>query len=169
MSHISDDAMKESEQGDADDAVKAFDDLRRAVEKHGAQLGAEMTIIRKALEIAFEQFELSQQAETTALKLDRILEVQVASAEHLLALMDSVALRTNPEQYARIFQRIADEVSVNLGTVMESRNREFERAVGDLGDLARRDRERRERDRWLWAVGVGGFLMGILVALLVFG
>jgi hypothetical protein len=166
MSDNPGDAMQRSERDDRDDAVKAFEDLRRAVEKHGAHLGAEMTIIRKALEVAFEQFEDSQRSPTITQKLNQILEIQVASVEHLTALLETAALKQSPDQYARMFQTIADEAVGSVGQMMDGRNRDFQRTVGNLDDFVRLGRARRMQDRWLWSVGAASFLAGLAVALI---
>ncbi|MCO5164741.1 MAG: DUF6118 family protein, partial [Mesorhizobium sp.] len=42
---------------DAGDPAAAFEALRRTVEKQGGQIGAEMTIIRRGVEAAFDKFE----------------------------------------------------------------------------------------------------------------
>src|SRR5690606_28687931 len=46
---------------DADDPAVAFEALRRTIEAQGKQLGAEMTVIRRGVEAAFDQFERFQQ------------------------------------------------------------------------------------------------------------
>ena len=45
-----------AEQDDAGDPAAAFEALRRTIEKQGGQIGAEMTIIRRGVEAAFDQF-----------------------------------------------------------------------------------------------------------------
>ncbi|MFD2651955.1 DUF6118 family protein [Brucella rhizosphaerae] len=42
---------------DAGDPAAAFDALRRTIETQGAQIGAEMTVMRRGLEAAFDQLE----------------------------------------------------------------------------------------------------------------
>jgi hypothetical protein len=150
-----------------EEAVQAFEDLQRAVEKSSAELGAEMTIIRKGVEAAFERFETLQQVPDYGEDLGQILDNQVVIAEHLAALGRSPALKTNPEHYARLLQSVADEVSGNVGRVIESRSREFERAVGNLDGVVRLARERRSQDRWVVAASCGGIGLGILLTLFV--
>ena len=40
---------------DTSDPAAAFDALRRTIETQGAQIGAEMTVMRRGLEAAFDQ------------------------------------------------------------------------------------------------------------------
>lgn len=46
------------EQDAGSDPAQAFDTLRRSVEKLTRDVGGEMTVIRKGVEAAFEEFEL---------------------------------------------------------------------------------------------------------------
>ena len=54
---------------DAGDPAAAFDALRRTIETQGAQIGAEMTVMRRGLEAAFDQLEKIEPAMDVA---DRI-------------------------------------------------------------------------------------------------
>lgn len=51
---------------DAGDPAAAFDALRRTIETQGAQIGAEMTVMRRGLEAAFDQLERSSRRRTTS-------------------------------------------------------------------------------------------------------
>ncbi len=48
---------------DAGDPAAAFDALRRTIETQGAQIGAEMTVMRRGLEAAFDQLEKIEPAQ----------------------------------------------------------------------------------------------------------
>lgn len=80
------------------------------IEKQGAQLGAERTIIRRGVEAAFDQFEKFQQPTDYGPDLGRIGQQLALVAEHLEAVEQSTILRQGPEHYARALERSGDSL-----------------------------------------------------------
>ena len=58
---------------DAGDPAAAFDALRRTIETQGAQIGAEMTVMRRGLEAAFDQLEKIEPAQDYKPELAQIV------------------------------------------------------------------------------------------------
>ena len=64
----------EASPDDAGDPAAAFEALRRTVEKQGGQIGAEMTVIRRGVEAAFDQFEKYRQPPDYGADLGKIIQ-----------------------------------------------------------------------------------------------
>lgn len=86
---------------DAGDPAVAFDALRHTVEQQGDRIGAEMTIIRRGLEAAFDQFEKFQQPADYGPDLGRVVQQLAQVGKRLEVLEQSPILRNGPEHYAR--------------------------------------------------------------------
>ena len=71
---------------DAGDPAAAFEALRRTIEKQGGQIGAEMTIIRRGVEAAFDQFEKYRQPPDYGPDLGRIIQFLAVVEERLEAV-----------------------------------------------------------------------------------
>lgn len=65
---------------DAGDPAAAFEALRRTVEKQGGQIGAEMTVIRRGVEAAFDQFEKIRQPPDYGPDLGKIIQFRALSS-----------------------------------------------------------------------------------------
>ena len=90
---------------DAGDPAAAFEALRRTVEKQGGQIGAEMTVIRRGVEAAFDQFEKIRQPPDYGPDLGKIIQFLAVVEERLAAVEQSPILRNGPEHYARSLER----------------------------------------------------------------
>ncbi|WP_224767597.1 DUF6118 family protein [Paracoccus yeei] len=65
------------------DSATAFDALRRTVETQGAPIGAEMTVMRRGLEAAFDQLEKIEPAQDYKPQLARLVQQLGVVAERL--------------------------------------------------------------------------------------
>lgn len=79
---------------DAGDPVAAFEALRRTIEKQGGQIGAEMTIIRRGVEAAFDQFEKICQPPDYGPDLGKIIQFLAIVEERLAAVEQSPSCAT---------------------------------------------------------------------------
>ena len=84
-----------------DDPAAAFEALRRTIEKQGGQIGAEMTIIRRGVEAAFDQFEKIRQPPDYGPDLGKIIKFLAVVDERLEAVEQSPILHNGPEQCPR--------------------------------------------------------------------
>lgn len=153
------------EQDAGSDPAQAFDALRRSVEKLARDVGGEMTVIRKGVEAAFEEFEKFQQPPDYGPELGRIIKQVAAVGQALEALQKLPALRNGPDHYARALENAGDRISEGAARTIEARGQVLERAAGDLREYVRTARLRREQDWWLWGVGAAGLVAGVLLTL----
>lgn len=147
------------------DPAQAFDALRRSVEKLTRDVGGEMTVIRKGVEAAFEEFEKIQQPPDYGPELGRMVKQLTIVAQHLEAVEKAPAIRNGPDHYARAIESAGDRISGNAVRMIEARGQSLERLTGDLRDYVRSARLRQEQDRWLWGVGAAGLVAGVLLTL----
>lgn len=153
------------EQDAGNDPAQAFDALRRSVEKLARDVGGEMTVIRKGVESAFEEFEKFQQPPDYGPELGRIVKQVAVVGQALDALQKLPALRNGPDHYARALENAGDRISEGAARTIEARGQVLERATGDLREFVRTARLRREQDWWLWGVGTAGLVAGVLLML----
>jgi len=150
---------------DAGDPAAAFEALRRTVETQGKQLGAEMTVIRRGVEAAFDQFEKFQQPTDYGPDLGRIVQHFAHVAERLEALEQSPILRNGPEHYARALERSGESLVRTAAQQFENESRDFQRVARDLAEHVAGVRQRHVQNRLLWIVGAAGVLAGIVLTL----
>lgn len=156
----------EPDQQDAgSDPAQAFDTLRRSIEKLTRDVGGEMTVIRKGVEAAFEEFEKIQQPPDYGPELGRIVNQVAVVGQHLEALQKLPALRNGPDHYARALENAGDRVSEGAGRTIEARGQALERVTSDLREFVRTARIRREQDWWLCGVGAAGLVLGVMLTL----
>lgn len=153
------------EQNAGSDPAQAFDALRRTIEKLARDVGGEMTVIRKGVEAAFEEFEKFQQPPDYGPELGRIVKQVAVVGQALEALQKLPALRNGPDHYARALESAGDRISENAGRTIEARGQVLERVTGDIRDFVRTARLRREQDWWIWGAGAAGLVAGVLLTL----
>ena len=90
---------------DAGDPAAAFEALRRTVEKQGGQLNAEMTVIRRGVELALEQAEKIRQPPDYGPDLGKIIKFLAVVEQRLEAVEQSPILRNGPQHYAAVLER----------------------------------------------------------------
>jgi hypothetical protein len=154
---------------DAGDPAAAFEALRRTVEAQGAQLGAEMTVIRRGVEAAFDQFEKFQQPTDYGPDLGRMVQQLALVADRLEAVEHSPILRNGPEHYARALERSGESLVRAAAQQLEAKGRDLEREAQNLAAYIRKSAyDRRSQDLRMWiagGIGLSGW-RGILMLLL---
>src|SRR5690606_18002670 len=143
----------------------AFEALRRTIETQGAQIGAEMTVIRKGVEAAFEEFERFQQPTDYGPDLGRVVQQLAGVGERLEAVEQSPILRNGPEHYARALERGGDSLVRTAAQQLELQAARLERTANSLTHRVAGARERRVQDRGLWGAGAAGLVAGVLLTL----
>ncbi|ODT74350.1 MAG: hypothetical protein ABS76_37215 [Pelagibacterium sp. SCN 64-44] len=151
---------------DAGDPAAAFEALRRTVEKQGGQIGAEMTIIRRGVEAAFDQFEKSRQPTDYGPDLGRIVQQLAFVAERLEAVEQSPILRNGPEHYARALERSGESLVRTAAHQLEGKGRDLEREANNLAAYTKSAYDRKSQDLRMWFAGVVGLFVGVLLVLL---
>jgi hypothetical protein len=150
----------------AGDPAAAFEALRHTVEKQGGQIGAEMTIIRRGVEAACDQFEKFQQPTDYGPDLGRIVQQLALVAERLEAVEQSPILRNGPEHYARALERSGEGLVRTAAQQLEGKGRDLEREAINLAAYTKSAYDRRSQDLRMWIAGGVGLLAGALLVLL---
>lgn len=161
---------KDDEREDHDqagDPAQAFEALRQTIEKQGAQLGAEMTVIRRGVEAAFDQFEKFQQPADYGPDLGRIVQQLALVAERLEGVEHSPFLSKGPEHYARALERSGESLVRTAAQQLENESRDLQRITRELAGHVAGARERHVQNRLLWIVGAAGIVAGIVMVLLI--
>jgi hypothetical protein len=150
---------------DAGDPAAAFDALRRTVETQGARLGAEMTVIRRGLEAAFEQIDKIEPPQDYKPQLAQLVQALAAVSQRLDGVEQSPLLRQGAEHYSAVLERAGT-------SLVHAAARELERQAGDLERIGRNlaahvqsAHDRKRQDVRMWAAGIAGVLIGIVLLL----
>lgn len=151
---------------DTDDPAVAFEALRRTVERQGAQLGAEMTVIRRGLEAAFDQFDRFTPPTDCKPQLAQLVQQIGLVAERLQDVEQSPILRSGPEHYARALERSGEDLVRTAAQQLEGKGRDLEREAINLAAYTKSAYDRRSQDLRMWMAGGIGLLAGMLLVLL---
>lgn len=144
------------------DPAAAFNALQRAVEKNSNDLNAELTVIRKGLEAAFEQFDTYQQPVDYRADIVRLADVIEGLAETHIQFSNLPLLKHGPEHYARVMERHGESLVQTASNALEQRCRELEHAALDIAAYAGSARLRKKQNVYLWLMGLGGFVAGVV-------
>ncbi|MDI6029321.1 DUF6118 family protein [Corticibacterium sp. UT-5YL-CI-8] len=150
---------------DVGDPAAAFEALRRTVEKQGAHTGAEITIIRRGVEAAFDQFERFQQPPDYGPDLGRVVQQLALVAERLEAVEQSPILRNGPEHYARALERSGESLVRTAAQQLEGKGHDLEREANNLAAYTKSAYDRRSQDLRMWFAGGICLLAGALLVL----
>lgn len=150
---------------DAGDPAAAFEALRRTVEKQGGQLNAEMTVIRRGVELALEQAEKVRQPPDYGPDFGKIIKFLAVVEQRLEAVEQSPILRNGPQHYAAVLERGGEGLVRSAVQQLERQATDLERAGRNLSAHVASARERRQQDHWLWSIGATGLVAGVLLTL----
>ncbi|HDZ73777.1 MAG TPA: hypothetical protein ENH55_13640 [Aurantimonas coralicida] len=146
---------------EAGDPAQVFDALRQTVEKQGAQLGAEMTVIRRGLEAAFDQFEKFGQPADYSPDLGRIAKELANVSQRLGVIEKHPALLTTPAAQAQAIEQIGTRM---VRDTVSNLNQAIRTSAEERGQLARiigMSREKAEQRKWLIWTAAAGLLAGL--------
>ena len=150
----------------AGDPAAAFEALRRTVEKQGGQLNAEMTVIRRGVELALDKSEKIRQPPDYGSDLSKIIQFLAVVDERLAAVEQSPILRNGPEHYARALERSGEGLVRTAAQQPEGKGRDLEREAINLAAYTKSAYDRRSQDLRMWIAGGIGLLAGALLVLL---
>ncbi len=151
---------------DAGDPAAAFEALRRTIEKQGGQIGAEMTIIRRGVEAAFDKFEKYRQPPDYGPDLGKIIKFLAVVENRLEAVEQSPILHNGAEHYARALERSGESLVRTAALELEGKGRDLEREAQNLAAYTKSAYDRRSQDLRMWIAGGIGLLAGALLVLL---
>ena len=150
---------------DAGDPAAAFDALRRTIETQGAQIGAEMTVMRRGLEAAFDQLERIEPQADYKPQLAQLVQQLGIVAERLHGVEQSPILRQGAQHYAAVLERTGEELIRSAAQTLERQASDLERAGRNLAAHVASARERDRQNWWLVVAVVVGMTIGALVML----
>lgn len=150
---------------DAGDPAAAFDALRRTIETQGAQIGAEMTVMRRGLEAAFDQLERIEPQADYKPQLAQLVQQLGIVAERLHGVEQSPILRQGAQHYAAVLERSGEALIRTAAQTLERQASDLERAGRNLAAHVAGARERDRQNWWLVVAFAIGLLAGALVML----
>ena len=152
---------------DAGDPAAAFDALRRTIETQGAQIGAEMTVMRRGLEAAFDQLEKIEPAQDYKPQLAQLVQALDNVAERMHGVEQSPILRHGAQHYAALLERSGEALIRTAAHQLERQASDLERAGRNLAAHTKSAYDRKSQDFRMWTAGVVGFILGAFLLLLV--
>lgn len=151
---------------EAGDPAQAFDALRETIKRQGQEIGAEMTVIRRGVESAFDRFETFQQPTDYSADLGRLVQGLAAVGERLKAIEASPILKNGPEHYARAIQRSGEGLVKTAAQQLERQASDLESAGARLAAYTKSAYDRKNQDWRMWTMGGFGLLLGAFLMLL---
>ena len=131
---------------EAGDPAAAFDALRRTIETQGAQIGAEMTVMRRGLEAAFDQLDKIGPPQDYKPELAQLVQQLAAVAERLHGVEQSPILRQGAEHYAARLERAGEGLVKTAAQKLERQTADLERAGRNLSAYVASARERERQN-----------------------
>ncbi len=148
---------------DTDDAVKAFETLRKAIDKRGAATAAELKTIRKGVEALFEQVETLQARPDYTADLKKLVLGLTAHAERIKPFSEAPILKMGTEG----LQRAGEGMVRTAVQSLDEKARRFDNAAYSLDQVLKGVRGRRTQNLYLAGVaGVFLVLGGVLTVFL---
>lgn len=157
-----DEAGAEAEPGDP---AEAFDALRRRIEEQGAQIGAEMAIIRQGVERAFEEFDRYTAPEDYKPELAQIVQHIALVAKHLAAVEKLPVLRHGPDHYAREMTQAGSSLMREAAQKIEGYSADLRQTTRTLSAFIDGARARQRQNLWLAVAAIVGFMIGVFLTL----
>ncbi|WP_234905354.1 DUF6118 family protein [Agrobacterium pusense] len=158
---------------DAGDPAVAFDALRRTIETQGAQIGAEMTVMRRGLEAAFDQLERIEPQADYKPQLAQLVQQLGVVAERLHGVEQSPILRQGTQHYAAALERSGEALIRTAAQQLERQASDLERISSVLASHNKSAFHRKDQDFRMWMAGgigiiAGAFLLAFLTRFLPF-
>lgn len=151
---------------EAGDPAAAFDALRRTIETQGAQIGAEMTVMRRGLEAAFDQLEKIEPAQDYKPQLAQLVQSLETVAQRLQGVEQSPILRQGAQHYAAALERAGEGLVSTAVQKLERQAGDLERISAVLASHNKQAFHRKDQDFRMWMAGLVGLFVGILLILL---
>src|SRR5690606_15508066 len=151
---------------DAGDPAAAFDALRRTIEAQGAQIGAEMTVMRRGLEAAFDQLEKIEPAQDYKPQLAQLVQALDNVAERMHGVEQSPILKQGAQHYAALLERSGEALIRTAAQQLERQAADLERAGRNLAAHTKNAYDRKSQDFRMWMAGLVGVFVGIFLILL---
>lgn len=158
---MSDEQNPDFEDEPSDDAAEAFGILAREVREMGAQL----TIIRKGTEAAFDKLDTLQAPPDYTADIAGLGETVEALTEAMRDFAKLPAIRNSPEHFAQVLERGGESLVKTAAHALETNARELDRVSTHLGKRLAGERMRYAQNRLLWIAGSAGLVAGVVLTL----
>ena len=147
---------------DTDDAIKAFETLRKAIDKRGAATAAELKTIRAGVEALFEQVETLHARPDYTADLKKLVLGLTAQAERIKPFSEAPILKMGTEG----LQRAGEGMVRTAVQSLDEKAQLFDNAAYSLEQVLKGVRERRTQN--LYLAGVAGAFLVLGAVLTVF-
>ena len=154
------------DEDEAGDPAAAFDALRRTIETQGAQIGAEMTVMRRGLEAAFDQLEKIGPPQDYKPQLAQLVQALDSVAERLHGVEQSPILRQGAQHYAAALERSGEGLVRTAVQQLERQASDLERISSVLASHNRSAFHRKDQDFRMWMAAGVGVVVGVFLILL---
>lgn len=156
-----DDRATAGGEDEADEATKAFEALRKSIDRRNAATTAELKTIRKGVEALFDQIEALQAKPDFAADLAQLKQIGVVVAKRLEALEASPALK----QGINAFERAGTELVKTSAQAFDRKAQRFEHAAASLELITKNINDRHIYRRYAAIAGAAGVIVGALLLL----
>lgn len=158
-----DDRASSGGEDEADDATKAFEALRKSIDRRNSATTAELKTIRKGVEALFDQIEALQAKPDYAADLAQLKQIGVVVAKRLEALEASPALK----QGINAFERAGTDLVKTSALTFDQKAQRFDYASSALERITRNINDRHTYRRYVAIAGGVGMIMGALLLLFI--
>jgi hypothetical protein len=158
---MADDRAPAGGEDEADEAAKAFDALRKSIDRRNSATTAELKTIRKGVEALFDQIEALQAKPDFAADLAQLKQIGVVVTKRLEALEASPALK----QGVNAFERAGTDLVKTSAQAFDQKARRFEYAASTLERITRNINDRHTYRRYAAIAGAVGVVVGALLLL----
>ncbi len=154
------------DEDEAGDPAAAFDALRRTIETQGAEISAEMTVMRRGLEAAFDQLEKIEPQADYKPQLAQLVQALDSVAERLHGVEQSPILRQGAQHYAAALERSGEGLVRTAVQQLERQASDLERISSVLASHNRSAFHRKDQDFRMWMAAGVGVVVGVFLILL---
>lgn len=156
-----DDRAPAGGEDDGDEAAKAFDALRKSIDRRNTATTAELKTIRKGVEALFDQIEALQAKPDFAADLAQLKQIGVVVAKRLEALEASPALK----QGISAFERAGTDLVKTSAQAFDQKAQRFDYAATALERITKHINDRHIYRRYAVIAGCIGVVVGALLLL----
>ena len=160
---VREDIATRTEDDGAGDPAVAFEALRQTIERRGIEIGAEMTVIRKGVEAAFDRFDKITVPPDYGADLGRIVQQLGEMTERLAGVEQSPVLRQGADHYTRALERSGEGLVRGAVQQLQHQAAALERAGRMLAAHTNSANDWEVQRRHLWLTMVVGILAGVVL------
>lgn len=158
---MADDRAPAGGDDDGDEAAKAFEALRKSIDRRNSATTAELKTIRKGIEALFDQIETLQAKPDFAADLAQLKQIGVLVAKRLEALEASPALKLG----INAFERAGTDLVKTSAQAFDQRAQRFDYAAASLERITKNIADRHIYRRYVAIAGGAGVLVGAVLLL----